>query len=79
MTHKPIKFATFKALGFNFSLFPKPGEMGENCVNFEIRRGSKHMQNSAVNRVNFGQTLYEKACVMCVNFAVDPMLKQVRP
>ncbi len=78
MTHKPVKFATFKTLRNKFTLSPKPDQGGENCVNFGAARSSRRRRNIPVTCVNFALTLYKKACVICVNFTAIDMVRQVR-
>lgn len=54
MTHKPVKFATFKTLRNEFTLSPKPDQGGENCVNFGAAKGSRGRRITSVICVNFG-------------------------
>ncbi len=53
MTHKPIKFATFKALRNESVLSPPPDGRGENCVNFGVTKSSHGRRITPVICVNF--------------------------
>ncbi len=78
MTHKPVKFATFKALRNISALSPEPDAGGENCVNFGAAKGSRGRRINPVICVNFGLVFCKKARVICVNFAADLLLRQAR-
>ncbi len=79
MTHKPVKFATFKALRKESALSPEPDARGENCVNFGTATDWSGNRNTPVICVNFDFAFCKKARVICVNFAAGTMLRQARP
>ncbi len=78
MTHKPVKFATFKALQNKTALSPELVSEGENCVNFGAGSSSSGCRNIPVICVNFGLAFYKSACVICVNFAANYMQRKAR-